>query len=501
MATHTKTPALSVGARKLAIAYYRVSTAEQAAEGHQSLNVQHEKAHREAARRGLSIVREFVDVASGARSNREQYQAMLAYLRTGAAGTVFIQALDRLGRDQRELLTAAWELQDLGVQLVAIDKEFDARNIIDAAIAPMLAQMESEKISMRVRGAISRAVKSGAKVGPAPFGYRRHIAEGGAIGWEQDPTQAAIIRRMYELRVYGAKGFRGIADTLNAEGLPTRHGSTWPATSVQRVLANPALRGAMDYASGRSSREIKEGVEAHIIEGYYPAILTPEEWERLASFNKAAQGARGKVNTAGYLLSTILRCAHCGGPMVGNAHGELRAYVCARYRQSRERCRFSNSHAAHRLEAAVLEWVERHTDPALVRSSVARDGAAAGEARERRRKSIQRELTRIDEAFRANLDLLRRGVIDEEGFRRDNEPREAQRKVLIDELARIDAEAAKTAEVETFIDEAPMLAKDVAAQLGQGNVGAAKAALRRLIASASVDTDNTVTLSIAGAPR
>ena len=205
------------------------------------------------------------------------------------------------------------------------------------------------------------------------------------------------------------------------------------------------------------------------------------------------------MNTAGYLLSTILRCAHCGGPMVGNTHRGLRAYVCAHYKQSRERCRFSNSHAAERLEAAVLEWVERHTDPALVRSSVARDGAGGGEARERRRKSIQRELTHIDEAFRANLALLRRGVIDEEGFRRDNQPREAQRKVLIEELARIDAEAAKTAEVETFIEDAPMLAKDVAAQVSEGNVGAAKAVLRRLIASATVDTDNTITLSIAGA--
>ncbi len=155
---HSK-PDLS--ARTLAVAYYRVSNAEQAGDGHHSLDVQREKAHQEAAKRGLTIVREFRDVASGTKASREQYQAMLAYLRAGAAGTVFIQALDRLGRDQRELLTAAWELQDLGVQLVAIDKEFDARNIVDAAIAPMLAQLESEKISMRVRGAISRAVKSG----------------------------------------------------------------------------------------------------------------------------------------------------------------------------------------------------------------------------------------------------------------------------------------------------------------------------------------------------
>ncbi len=97
-------------------------------------------------------------------------------------------------------------------------------------------------------------------------------------------------------------------------------------------------------------------------------------------------------------------------------------------------------------------------------ASVTVDGAAVSKVRDKRRKAIERELRRMDEAFRDNLALLRRGVIDEDGFRRDNEPREAQRKVLIDELARIDAEATKTVEVEAFIDEAPILAKDVAAQ-------------------------------------
>ena len=492
--------ALNSSAQTLAVAYYRVSTAEQASEGHQSLGVQRDKAHREAAKRGLMIIREFTDVASGAKSMRAQYQQMLSYLRSGGAGTVFIQALDRLGRNQRELLTAAWELHDLGVMLVAIDKEFDATNIIDAAIAPMMAQLESEKISMRVRGAISRAVKGGSKVGRAPYGYRKRIREGGAAEWEQDPAQAAIIRKMYELRVQGAKGFRAIADALNAEDIPSRYGSTWAATTVQKILANPALRGAMDFSSGRYIRTMKEGIEPHVIEDYFPAILSTGEWDRLASFNKGAAGARGRVNVGGFLLSTLLRCGHCGGPMAGRTSKGRRQYVCSRYQRSRARCRFSNSHAAHRLETAVLEWVERHTDPAMVKASVSIDGATQAEARLRRRKSIEKELTRSDGAFRANLELLRRGVIDEDGFRRDNEPREAQRKVLIDELARIDAEAAKTVEVETFIDEAPMLAKDVAAQLSEGNVGAAKAALRRLISSASVNTENTITLTIAGVP-
>ena len=97
MATTTKS-ALSTSAQTLAVAYYRVSTTEQAGEGHQSLDVQREKAHLEAAKRSVSIIREFTDIASGTKASREQYQQMLDYLRSGAAATVFIQALDRLGR-------------------------------------------------------------------------------------------------------------------------------------------------------------------------------------------------------------------------------------------------------------------------------------------------------------------------------------------------------------------------------------------------------------------
>ena len=495
----TSTTQQQIASAELAVAYYRVSTAEQAREGHQSLDVQREKAHREAADRGLTIVREFTDVASGTKTNREQYQAMLTYLRSGNAGAVLVGALDRLGRNQRELLTAAWGFQDMGVELVTIDKAFDARDIVDAAIAPMMAQMESEKISMRVRGAISRAVRAGSKVGPAPYGYRKHIREGGAPEWEQDPTQAAVVLRMYELRVFAAAGYRRIADTLNDEGVPSRSGGTWTATTVQKILNNPALRGAMDYASGRYHQAIKDGVDAHLVEDFYPGILSAEEWKRLSDFNAAATTARGKVNAGGFLLSTILHCAHCGGPMVGNTNKGYRYYVCARHRQSRARCAFSNNHVAHRVETAVLEWIERHTDPALVRESVASGGVAATNTRDKRRRAIELGLAKIDAAFRGNLDLLRQGTINEEQFTRDNTPREAQRKAMIDELASIDAEAANADQAEAFIAEAPLLAKDVAVQMGHGNVGAAKAVLRRLIGSATVDTGNTITLTIAAA--
>ena len=74
--------------------------------------------------------------------------------------------------------------------------------------------------------------------------------------------------------------------------------------------------------------------------------------------------------------------------------------------------------------------------------------------------------------------------------------REVHRNVLIEELAHLDAEQQTVEAVEDFVEEAPSLAADVAARVAVGNVGAAKAALRRLISTATVNTENTISLSL-----
>lgn len=50
----------------------------------------------------------------------------------------------------------------------------------------------------------------------------------------------------------------------------------------------------------------------------FPAILSDSEWQRLQErLTIRRELARGRTHSSDYLLSGILRCGHCGGPMAG----------------------------------------------------------------------------------------------------------------------------------------------------------------------------------------
>ena len=77
-------------------------------------------------------------------------------------------------------------------------------------------------------------------------------------------------------------GQERIAETLNREGVPVfGSGARWHRSYVAKVLTSPALAGTMVprevvYEGGRRLRRALDPVE-----GYYPAVVTPEEREDL----------------------------------------------------------------------------------------------------------------------------------------------------------------------------------------------------------------------------
>src|SRR5438874_7332586 len=109
-----------VGTRR-AVGYLRVSTPGQAEEDRESLPAQEAQIRAYCQRMGLMQVATFVDVASGRRKDRQHYQKMVALVRGGGADAIVVQYLDRFGRDPREILRRVWELQELGVEVLATD--------------------------------------------------------------------------------------------------------------------------------------------------------------------------------------------------------------------------------------------------------------------------------------------------------------------------------------------------------------------------------------------
>ncbi|MGY2843386.1 DNA invertase Pin-like site-specific DNA recombinase [Bradyrhizobium sp. USDA 4509] len=213
------------------ISYLRVSTGRQ---GRSDLGI-------EAQRNGVSeflnggdwrLVKEYVEIESGKRTDRPQLDAAIAACRVHGAKLV-IAKLDRLSRDAHFLLG----LDKAGVEFVAAD--MPSANRLTVGIMAMVAEEERRMISKRTKEALAAAKRRGVKLGGdrgvVPSKRTRKLA-GEAVQARVTERAADLAPIIAELRAGGATSLREIADGLNGQGIPTSRGGSWSAVQVARVL-------------------------------------------------------------------------------------------------------------------------------------------------------------------------------------------------------------------------------------------------------------------------
>lgn len=144
--------------------YARVSTLDKG----QDPETQLEPLREYAKRRGFEIVDEYVDYASGRRTDRENYQRLLDDARKRKLDVVLIWRYDRFARSTQELVNAYKEFQKLGIDFISYQENVDTtspQGELVFTIMAALAQFESSLISERVRAGMARAKKQGKHVG------------------------------------------------------------------------------------------------------------------------------------------------------------------------------------------------------------------------------------------------------------------------------------------------------------------------------------------------
>ena len=230
------------------ISYLRVSTDRQ---GKSGLGLEAQRAAVTDFLNGgrWKLVKEFVEVESGKRNDRQQLAEAVQACRVHGAKLV-IAKLDRLSRDAHFLLG----LEKAGVDFVAAD--MPNANRLTVGIMAMVAEEERRMISKRTKDALAAAKARGTKLG----GKRRKIigkdAKGkpmfGPVANGSPEARAAATRALQArssqraadlaptiaaLQATGATSLRAIAAGLNEQGIPTARGTaSWSAVQVARVL-------------------------------------------------------------------------------------------------------------------------------------------------------------------------------------------------------------------------------------------------------------------------
>jgi DNA invertase Pin-like site-specific DNA recombinase len=196
------------------IGYARVSTDRQG-----SLPDQRDAIEAECARRGWHLIDVVSEEASGGRDDGPGLADAMARIEAGDAGTLLAVKLDRVARSTKGFADLLDRAHRRGWTLVVLDvPEADMSTAAGRLVANTLvnvAAFERERISENVRRGLA---------------YRK--AQGVQLG-RPSPVSAAALDRLRELRDEGAS-WRVIADTLNAEGVPTGGPGRWHPTSVRR---------------------------------------------------------------------------------------------------------------------------------------------------------------------------------------------------------------------------------------------------------------------------
>ncbi|MEO5337234.1 MAG: recombinase family protein [Magnetospirillum sp. WYHS-4] len=395
------------------------------------------------AKEGWHIVESYADLAvTGSTAHRPSYQRMLQDAAGGRFDIVMAEALDRISRDQEETARAYKLLTFRGIRIVTLlEGEVSELHVgLSSTINAVFLKSLAEKTRRGQRG----RVQEGKIAGGLCFGYRpvyRHDDHGEPTRGDREivEAEAGIVKRIFSEYVSG-KSPRSIARDLNIEGVSGPRGGKWSASTL---LGNPdrgtgALRNELyagrvvwnrqkfikDPVTGKRQARPNPKQDWVISEVPHLQIVSDDLWtaaqERLSSHRRQTtpKDSSNRLNPAHrprYLLSGLLRCGVCGGPLSVAALGR---YGCANHRE-RGICDNRRTVGRDDLERRVLAGLkEKLLAPELVQQFIAEYIASANERRRTassERQSRQQELHsithRIQQIVRAIEDGAYSGVL------------------------------------------------------------------------------------------
>jgi DNA invertase Pin-like site-specific DNA recombinase len=329
-----------------------------------------------------------------------------------AKGSLLVcECLDRLSR--LEPLDAIDVLRDIinaGITVVTLtDHQVYSRESLRKNPAQlfiltavfMRAHEESQTKSMRVRAAHAQARK--ALSSTSPFNHRCP----NWISWNEQagrflliPERCEVVRRMIRMSLDGY-GTPTIAKTLNREGVPLLSfkstSRNWEYSTIRHILMSRTLIGEYQPKQGENGKRVAVGDP---VKGYYPALITEDEFYRLqhamAARSQSHIGRNGK--SIANLFGRVLVSGHDNGTMTIQ---RKQADSCTMV--SMNAVRGLSKHTAGfsypAFEAAFLHWVteldpQRLGMPAQVDRAAEIEGRIAD--RTARQAAIEKEMVSGD---------------------------------------------------------------------------------------------------------
>lgn len=398
-----------------AFSYIRFSSAKQ--EAGDSLARQVRLSEEYAAKHGLELDTELnlrdLGISAYDRSNLKKgalghFLRLVEEKRIPVGSYLLVESLDRLSRDKvMDALSIFTDILRAGIVIVTLSDNqvysYESTNenfasLIVSIVIMSRANEESAMKSKRLRSAwdAKRSNLANKRL-TARCPYWLKPAEGD-VGFEFIPERVDVVKRIFQMSLDGV-GSATIVKTLNTEGVPLFSNKTngWQNSYIQKILQSPAVYGELHLKLQRDG----EITPHEVIPDYYPAIMTREEWKRVADARAGRRNRGGGAKGEGLsnLFSGLLRCGYCGGPM------NMGGYVETRKGKHKKSKFIACSNARRGLGCKFIQWEYSDFERLVLRFCKAVDFARVLGVNQDAEAEINNAILRVEAIKQEMLDI------------------------------------------------------------------------------------------------
>ena len=300
-----------------ALIYCRVSTEEQAEDGHHSLATQLKlckRAIEESNKYKLASDGVYEDPGRSATNmNRPGLQDMLLRVQEDKAiRAVFIQDTDRLARNALDHMQIKAILKKHEVEVISVSQpgisDSPEGNFMDLVIAGV-NQLQSQITSRKTLKSLEQKFWEGWWPTGAPVGY---LNAGDPTDEKKrivivDEQRALLIQEAFKMYVTGDYSVYEVRDALYKKGLTSTAGNRIAHSKMIEIIKNPFYFGEMRW------RKL-------VSKGKHTPLISKDTWDRaqlvMAEHNRYAC-RRQKFN---FILRGLTYCANCGQRYTAEHH-------------------------------------------------------------------------------------------------------------------------------------------------------------------------------------
>lgn len=335
--------------------------------------------------KGAEIIFFVDDGYSGTNFNRPDFQRMMERIKHSPESTcIVVKDLSRFGRDT---ITTQNYIEKvfpfLRVRFIAVNDYYDSNtSLIDnkdteIKFKNLINGIYPEICSKNVKQVIRKLGEKGRYWGPMPpYGYL--ISDDGNRTLVLDKEAAPVVRYIFDRRLAGG-GYSEIARELECKGIPCPYNyltskgyscngiqdikKQWNREAIYSILTNPIYLGVMENHKTETitprgkSRRIPRS-ERIYVESTHEAIVTKEEFERVASMIKHKPHTLRRNDREKYLFAGKVRCGHCHRLMKIRLDCKNIKMKCRSLMMEDSKC-FKGTYPMDQFEVLILKMVRQ----------------------------------------------------------------------------------------------------------------------------------------------